>query len=169
MFFIGFFGVIGTCVRPYPNPPQIQVSLVRWAPRAHDASQVSESRCCNNREHVQYCHGGLALHGFLLSFIWGDSNKAGLICTVMDGPCRVLTSALPEAAQLRADGISSFCYIENVHNHPNGSQGPTALHVNSFLVLIQCQSWVGIHRPKGTSFKKCTFLDKLLLQLFIES
>jgi hypothetical protein len=49
----------------------------------------------------------------------GESDKAGVISTVMDVACRAVPSALSGAAQLRADGVSSFCYIVNVHNHPS--------------------------------------------------
>jgi hypothetical protein len=45
------------------------------------------------------------------------------ILYVMDGPYRLpfcsVPVALTGAAQLRADGISSCCYIVNVHNHPS--------------------------------------------------
>ncbi len=52
----------------------------------------------------------------------GYSGPAGEICTVMDGPyrlpCWTVPSALSGAAQLQSDGISSCCYIVNVHNRP---------------------------------------------------
>jgi hypothetical protein len=70
-------------------------------------------------------HRGLSLHGAQLRLAGGDSDPAGVICTVMDGPyrlpCRIITGCPDRscpAAQLRADGISSCCYIVNVHNHP---------------------------------------------------
>ncbi len=44
----------------------------------------------------------------------GESDPAGVICTVMDGPCRLPGRTVP---QLRADGIFSCCYKVNVHHH----------------------------------------------------
>ncbi len=50
-----------------------------------------------------------------------ESDPAG----VMDGPYRLpfpyrtVPVALRGAAQLRADGISSCCYVVNVHNRPS--------------------------------------------------
>jgi hypothetical protein len=42
---------------------------------------------------------------------------------VMDGPYRLpfrtIPVALTGAAQLRADVISSCCYVVNLHNHPS--------------------------------------------------
>jgi hypothetical protein len=50
-----------------------------------------------------------------------ESDPASVILYVMYGPyclpLRTVTVALTGAAQLRADGISSCCYIVNVHNH----------------------------------------------------
>jgi hypothetical protein len=46
-----------------------------------------------------------------------ESNPAGLILCVMEGPYPVPV-ALTGTAQLRAVGISSCCYIVNVQNHP---------------------------------------------------
>jgi hypothetical protein len=67
-------------------------------------------------------HGGRALYGDQLRLAGRDSDSEGVICTVMNGlyrlPCRTIPVALTGAAQLRADGISSSCYIANVHNHP---------------------------------------------------
>jgi hypothetical protein len=51
------------------------------------------------------------------------SDPAGVILYVMDGPyrlfCRTVPAAVQGAAQLRAGGISSCCYIANVYNHPS--------------------------------------------------
>jgi hypothetical protein len=52
-----------------------------------------------------------------------ESDPAGVILYVTDGPYglhfRTVPVALTGAAQLRAEGISCFCYIINVHNHPS--------------------------------------------------
>ncbi len=51
------------------------------------------------------------------------SDPASVILYVMDGRTasffRTVPIALTGAAQLRADGGSSCCYIINVHNHPS--------------------------------------------------
>ena len=65
---------------------------------------------------------GLAQHGGPPGWL-EESDPAVVILYVMDVPdtaClfRTVLVALTGAAQLRADGISSCCYIVNVHNHP---------------------------------------------------
>ncbi len=51
-----------------------------------------------------------------------ESDPAGVILYLMDGPytgclfCNVQV-ALTKASQLRADVMSSCCYLLNVHNH----------------------------------------------------
>ncbi len=55
---------------------------------------------------------GLVQHGSLPSWL-EESALAGVILYVMDGP---FLFALTGAAQLRADGMSSCCYIINTHN-----------------------------------------------------
>jgi hypothetical protein len=66
---------------------------------------------------------GLAQHGGPPGWL-EESEPAGVIFYVMDGPYRLpfpYCTGCPQtgAAQLRADGISSCCYIVNVHNHPS--------------------------------------------------
>jgi hypothetical protein len=56
---------------------------------------------------------GLAHHGGPSGWLT-ESDPAGVILNVM-----TLLVAMTGAAQLRADGISSCCYIVNVHNHPS--------------------------------------------------
>ncbi len=67
------------------------------------------------RPEIWHYHGILALHGVLPSLA-GREQLGGVICTVMDGPhripCRTVPPALAGAAQLRADGIPSSCYLE---------------------------------------------------------
>ncbi len=65
---------------------------------------------------------GLAQHGGPPGWV-EESDLAGLILSVMDGPnrppYRTVPVALTGAAQLRAEGISSCCcMVKNVHNHP---------------------------------------------------
>jgi hypothetical protein len=65
---------------------------------------------------------GLAQHGSPPGWL-EESDLAGMILDMMDGQYSLPFSyripvALTGAAQLRADGISSCCYIVNVHNHP---------------------------------------------------
>jgi len=53
-----------------------------------------------------------------------ESDPAGVILYAIDGPYRPpfpyrIPVALTWAAQLRADGFSSCCYIVNVHSHPS--------------------------------------------------
>ncbi len=53
-----------------------------------------------------------------------NSDPAGVILYVLDSLYRAclfytVPVALTGAAQLRTDGISSYCYIANVHNHPS--------------------------------------------------
>ncbi len=63
---------------------------------------------------------GLAQHGGPTGWL-EESDPAGVILYVMDGPYRLLFRTLPVAltgaGKLRADGIFSCCYIVNVHNH----------------------------------------------------
>jgi hypothetical protein len=62
---------------------------------------------------------GLVKHGGPPCWL-EESGPAGGILYVMDWPyCLRFPVALTGAAQLRADGISSCCYIVNVHNHPS--------------------------------------------------
>jgi hypothetical protein len=66
---------------------------------------------------------GLAQHGGPTGWL-EDREPAGVILFVMDGPytgCLFHTVLvdLAVAAQLRAYGISSCCYIVNAHNHPS--------------------------------------------------
>jgi hypothetical protein len=68
---------------------------------------------------------GLVQHGGPPGWL-EKSDPAGVILYVMDGPYRLpfpnsrtVPVALTGAAQLRADGISSCCYIVNVLNHPS--------------------------------------------------
>ncbi len=71
-----------------------------------------------------------------------------VISTFMDGPyrlpCRTVPVVLTRAAWLRADGISSYCYVVNVCTQQSVMtavmkvrQGP-ALHVNSSLYCTYC-------------------------------
>jgi hypothetical protein len=63
---------------------------------------------------------GLAQNGGLPGWL-KESNPAGLILYEMDGlsACLVFTVpiALTGGAHLPAVGISSFCYIANIHSH----------------------------------------------------
>ncbi len=63
---------------------------------------------------------GLAQHGGPPGWL-EKSDPAGVVLYVMTGYNAGLFHAVPVAltgvAQLRADGISSCCYIVNVHNH----------------------------------------------------
>jgi hypothetical protein len=63
---------------------------------------------------------GLAQHGGPLGWL-EESDPAGVTLHVISRPyaClfRTVPVALTGAAQLRADGISSYCFI--VHNHPS--------------------------------------------------
>jgi hypothetical protein len=65
---------------------------------------------------------GLTQHGGPPGWL-EESDPAGVILYVMDGPYRLpfrtVPVALTEAAQLRADGYSSCCCILIVHNHPS--------------------------------------------------
>ncbi len=65
---------------------------------------------------------GLAQHGGPPGWL-EESDPAGVISYVMDGTYRLpfpyRTGCQTGAAQLRSDGISSCCYIENVQNHPS--------------------------------------------------
>jgi hypothetical protein len=54
----------------------------------------------------------LALHDWL-----EESDSAGVTFYMMDGPYRLPFLYRTGVAQLQADGISSCCYIVNVHNH----------------------------------------------------
>jgi hypothetical protein len=64
---------------------------------------------------------GLALHGDQPGWLQ-ESDSAGVILDEMEGRTayllRTVPVALTGAAKLRAKGISSCCYIVNVHNHP---------------------------------------------------
>ncbi len=52
-----------------------------------------------------------------------ESGPAGLILYVMDGPYSLPfpyhTGYPDKSCPMRAEGISSCCYIVNVHNHPS--------------------------------------------------
>ncbi len=67
---------------------------------------------------------GLAQHGGPPGWL-EESDPSCLILSVMDEPTRLIRTvvtvpvALAGAAQLRAEGISSCCYIVNVHNLPS--------------------------------------------------
>ncbi len=68
---------------------------------------------------------GLAQHGGLPCWL-EESDPAGLslMLYIMVGPCCTVPPALAAAAQLRADGISSCCYIVNVHKWQAGVGSP---------------------------------------------
>ncbi len=58
---------------------------------------------------------GLAQHGGLPGWLQ-ESDPAGVILQMMDGPVRLPFSQFTGCpGQLRADLISSCCYIVNVH------------------------------------------------------
>jgi hypothetical protein len=65
---------------------------------------------------------GLVQHGGPPCWL-EESETAGVILDVMDRPYRlsfpIVPVALTGSSQLRADGISSCCYIVNVHNYPS--------------------------------------------------
>ncbi len=61
---------------------------------------------------------GLTRHGGPPGWL-EKSDPAGVILDVMDCLSRTVPVALAGAAQVRADGISSCCYIINVHNRPS--------------------------------------------------
>jgi len=66
---------------------------------------------------------GLAQHGGLPGWL-EESEPAGIILYLMDGLYtaylfRIVPVALTGAAHLWADGISSYCSIVNVFNHPS--------------------------------------------------
>jgi hypothetical protein len=68
---------------------------------------------------------GLAQHGGRLA---GWRRVTRQVRFVRDGrrsAClfRTVSIALTRASQLRAEGISSFCYIVNVHNYPSCKEG----------------------------------------------
>ncbi len=87
-------------------------------------------------------HGGLALHGVLPSYARGEwPGRCDLYCDIQSVPlpCRIIPSALARAAQLRADGIFSCCYIVSVQNQPSWNhacQTEAGFRINSFLVSI---------------------------------
>jgi hypothetical protein len=66
---------------------------------------------------------GQAQHGGPPGCGWRRVSRQVWFCTWWTGrtAClfRTVPVALTGAAQLRADGISSRCYIVNVHNHPS--------------------------------------------------
>ncbi len=141
-----------------------KTSLVRWAPWPHDVSQVSAGRCCDNQGAgiIMECRPYTVP---CLAYL-GESHKAGVMCTAMDGPCRAVQSALSGAAQLRADGISELllytkCTQPSVMTWvTNVSQWPTALHFNSCLVITHLPV-----RGRDTSFRdsssKRHFIQKM--------
>jgi len=62
---------------------------------------------------------GLAQYGGPPSWMEESDPAGGILYGPYRLPFRTVPVALTGAARLRADGISSCCYIVNVHNQPS--------------------------------------------------
>ncbi len=79
---------------------------------------------------------------------------------------RTVSVALPEAAQLRADGISSCCYIVNVHNHPSCATlwpGTLVSRPTSSLWLSSPHAYVQDQRKSNGRLERRTVSTELIL------
>jgi hypothetical protein len=92
-----------------------------------------------------------------------ESDPAGVILYVVDGPYHLpfpYRTGCPGAVQLRADGISSCCYIVNVHNHPSRKDGMACYSSRPMPSL-----W--IHSLYFYSTTICTLWCRLSLRLSV--
>ncbi len=81
---------------------------------------------------------GLAQHGGPLSWLEERVPSMFWFLYVMNGPCRLPCRAVAAAAQLRAVGISSFCYIVNVHNRPSWLKSRMAGRGRLSIITAPC-------------------------------
>jgi hypothetical protein len=91
------------------------------------------------------------MEGWPYTAYLGDSDPAGVMCTVMDRPyrlpCRNVPGVLTGAAQLRADGISSKCTQPSVMT----TGGTATKHSITFMSLNVAS--LNVIVPEGKSFK----------------
>ncbi len=100
-----------------------------------------------NLQYMRSKARGLAQHGGPPGWL-EESDPAGVILYVMGTGrtaclCRTVSVALALDAQLRADEISSCCYLVNVHNRPSWS---TAHDVTSYTSRKEGMALAGIFK-----------------------